>query len=286
MALFRPKKLNRSMGGNLLVFLVLGLFAVFQMIPIVYTIGSAFKPVSELLKMPPTIFPRRFTTESFSELFISMSASRIVFSRYIFNSFFVTVCGVVMTIVLCSLAAYPLAKMHGMPGAKFLGWFIILAMMLSSDVSGMATFMIQTGLRIIDTPWSIILPSIGSAFSVFLLKQFMEQMVPDTLIEAAKIDGAGEFLVWGRIVLPVMKPAVLTLIIFSMQWLWNNDGSRIFSEQRKILPNAMRQIVDGGIARLGVAAAVGVFIMVVPITLFIILQSNVIETMATSGIKD
>ena len=130
---------------------------------------------------------------------------------------------------------------------------------------------------------------------LFLMKQFMEQ-VPDSLIEAAKIDGGSEFYVYSRVVMPIVRPAWLTLIIFSIQAIWNNPQSTfIYSEELKMLPYALQQVLAVGaagsaatsaIARAGVAAVVSLFIMIVPITVFLVTQSNILETMASSGIKE
>ena len=119
------------------------------------------------------------------------------------------------------------------------------------------------------------------------MKQFMEQ-IPDVLIEAAKVDGAKEGRIYLQIIMPLVKPATLTLIIFSVQNLWNNNGANfIYKEELKMLPYALQQIISGGVvARAGVGAAVTVFIMIVPIALFVAAQSNIIETMASSGIKE
>jgi ABC-type glycerol-3-phosphate transport system permease component len=126
---------------------------------------------------------------------------------------------------------------------------------------------------------------------LFLMKQFMEQ-VPDSLIEAAKIDGGNEWYVFTTIVMPMVKPAWLTLVIFSIQGLWNNPQTTfIYSEELKMLPYALQQVLAVGagansIARMGVAAVVSLFIMIVPIAVFLITQSNILETMASSGIKE
>ena len=119
-----------------------------------------------------------------------------------------------------------------------------------------------------------------------LMKQFMEGL-PMSLIESAKIDGAKEFRIFWTIVMPNVKPAWLTLIIFSVQNLWNAKASAvIYSEAQKTLVYALQQIQAGGIARTGQAAAVTVVVMAVPILIFILSQSQILETMATSGLKD
>jgi ABC-type glycerol-3-phosphate transport system permease component len=119
------------------------------------------------------------------------------------------------------------------------------------------------------------------------MKQFMEQSVHHTVLESAAMDGAGELRIFFQMVMPMVRPAWLTLMIFSVQSLWNIGSTPyIFSEQKKTLPYAMGQIQAAGIARAGVGAAVAVLMMVVPLTIFIVSQSKIIETMSSSGMKD
>ena len=118
------------------------------------------------------------------------------------------------------------------------------------------------------------------------MKGFMAGL-HDSLFDAARVDGANELTIFWKIVMPNVKAAWLTLMIFSVQNLWNsNNGTFIYSEQLKTMPYAITQIISSGIARMGAAAAASVIMMIVPITIFIISQSNIIETMATSGIKE
>ena len=158
--------------------------------------------------------------------------------------------------------------------------------MFNATVTAIPNFLIMSGLGWVDTYKAIIVPAMGSTLGLFLIKQFMEQL-PDELLEAAKIDGAGEMRIFWTIVMPNIKPAWLTLMVFSVQQLWNMGSSVfIYSEQLKTLSYAINQIVAGGIARAGVGSAVIVVMMIVPIVVFIFTQSNIIETMASSGLKD
>ena len=183
------------------------------------------------------------------------------------------------------MCAYPLAK-HPFPGAKWIFQLIILSLMFNATVTAIPNFLIMSGLGWVDTYKAIIVPAMGSTLGLFLIKQFMEQL-PDELLEAAKIDGAGEMRIFWTIVMPNIKPAWLTLMVFSVQQLWNMGSSVfIYSEQLKTLSYAINQIVAGGIARAGVGSAVIVVMMIVPIVVFIFTQSNIIETMASSGLKD
>ena len=165
-------------------------------------------------------------------------------------------------------------------------WLIVTALMFSAHVTAIPNYLVMSGLGWLDNYLSLIVPAIAKPMGLFLMKQFMEQ-VPDSLIEAARIDGASEFAIFTRIVMPSVKPAWLTLIIFSFQDLWNLQGSNyIYSENLKTLPYALSQISAAGISRAGATAAVAVIMMIIPITIFIFCQSNIIETMVSSGIKE
>jgi ABC-type glycerol-3-phosphate transport system permease component len=158
--------------------------------------------------------------------------------------------------------------------------------MFSGYVTAIPNYLVMAGLGWVDTYLSVIVPAFAMPMGFFLLKQFIDT-IPDSLLEAAKVDGAKEFRIFIWIVLPMIKPAWLTVMIFSVQSLWNARASNvIYSEQLKTLPYALGQIITGGIARAGVGAAVTLFVMIVPLVMFIFAQSNVLQTMANSGIKE
>ena len=158
--------------------------------------------------------------------------------------------------------------------------------MFSGYVTGIPNYVIMSKMHMIDTYWAILLPAFAAPIGLFLMKQFMEGL-PDALIEAAQIDGASQVRIFLSIVMPNVKPAWLTIIIFSVQSLWNtNAATVIYSESKKTLVYALQQIQAGGIARTGMAAAVTVIVMLVPISIFILSQSQILETMASSGLKD
>lgn len=283
--LFRRKAPNRSKSGDLAVNLVLIFIGVFMALPLVYVISNAFKPLDELFLFPPRFFVRNPTLENFQDLFVLMAKSWVPFSRYIFNTVFITVVGTIGNVVICSLAAYALAK-HKFPGSKVLFEIIVVSLMFSAHVTAIPNYLIMSTLGWVDTYKSLIVPAFATSLGLFLMKQFMEQ-IHDAMIEAARIDGASEWYIFFHIAMPMVKPAWLTLIIFSVQNLWNIRGSNfIYEEQLKTLPFALQQILQGGIARAGVGGAVSLLVMIVPIVLFVITQSNIIETMGSSGIKE
>lgn len=284
--LIKRRKPNRSVGGDIGIYFVLFLFAIAMVFPLVFAVSSALKPLDELFRFPPTIFARNPSFDNFSDLFVTMSKSWVTFSRYVFNTVFSTVVGTVGHIMLASLAAFVLAK-YDFPGGKTFFTIVVTALMFSGYVTGIPNYIILSKLGMIDTYWAIIIPAFAAPMGLFLMKQFMEG-IPMSLIEAAKLDGAGIGRIFLTIILPLVKPAWLTLMIFDIQALWNADAKMyIYSEEKKMLTYALQQISSGNlIARTGQTAAVMVVTMVIPIMAFILSESQVLETMASSGLKD
>ena len=281
----KERKLNRSMAGNTLLFVLMGICGVAMAIPLVMVINNALKPLDELFQFPPKIFVRNPTLENFSDLFILMNDTWVPFSRYMLNTVIITGGGMVGHVIIASLAAYPLAK-HEFPGKKILFQMVVLSMMFSWTVTQTPQYMIISWLGINNSYWALILPACSFGMGLYLMKQFMEQL-PDSLMESARLDGAGEFRIFWSIVMPNVKPAWLTLAIFQFQQMWGNTGGTFLrDEQLKPLQYALYQISAGGAARAGAAAAVTFIIAAVPITFFLICQSNVLETMTSSGMKE
>lgn len=282
---FFNKQLNRSMPITILLFLFLAMVGLFMAIPLVYAINNAFKPLDELFIFPPRFFVRNPTLDNFYDLVAVMGDSWVPISRYFFNTFIITIFGTGGHIIFASMAAYPLAK-YKFPGSKVIFQIVILALMFSPHVTAIPNYLVMSGLGWIDTYLSLIIPAMASPLGLFLMKQFMEQL-PDAMLEAAKIDGASEFRIFWKIVMPNVKPAWLTLLILQFPILWGTTGGNfIYSEELKTLNYALEQITEAGIARAGVGAAVALILMSVPIILFILSQSKVIETMSSSGMKD
>lgn len=281
----KKKKLNRSIGGTIALFLFISLVGAFMALPLVYIINNAFKPLHELFLFPPRVFVQNPTIDNFSDLFVLMSSSWVPFSRYVFNTVIITAIGTIGHVLFASAAAYPLAK-KDIPGKNILFYMVVLSLMFSYTVTAIPNYMIISWLGINNTYAAVIMPAWASSLGLYLMKQFMEQ-IPDSLIESAQLDGANEFKIFFKIIMPNVKPAWLTLTILMFQFLWGNTGSNFLrSEQLKPLNYALNQIVQGGVARAGAASAVGLFLISVPILFFIVTQSNIIETMSTSGIKE
>ena len=281
----RRRRPNRSILGDAGVWLLLILVAVVMAFPLVFAISSALKPLDELFRFPPTVFPRHPTLDNFSDLMVTMGQSWVPFSRYLTNTVGMTLLGTLGHLLIASMAAFVLAK-YDFPGGRLYFSVVVTALMFNGYVTAIPNYITMSRLHIVDTAWSVILPAFSAPMGLFLMKQFMEG-IPMSLIESAKLDGAREFRIYWTIVMPIVKPAWLTLIILSVQGLWNNPASAvIYSESKKTLVYALQQFQAGGIARTGQAAAVRVVVMIVPIVTFVLSQSQMLETMATAGLKD
>jgi ABC-type glycerol-3-phosphate transport system permease component len=280
----RNRKLNRSLGGDIFLMGLLMIFGLFSAYPLVMTASNAFKPLDELFRFPPTLLPRNITFDNFRDLSELMENSWVPFSRYFFNTIFITLTGTVGHVLIASMAAYPLAK-YKFPGKTIFFTLVVYSLMFAPQVTATPNYIIISKIGLIDTPFAIILPAIASSLGLYLMKQFMTQ-IPDELLESAKIDGASEYRIFFQIVMPLVKPAWLTLVILLFQRLWTTDGGAfIFSEEWKPVSYALRQIAQGSIERAGTIAAVSFVMMIVPVTFFILSQSRIVETFSHSGMK-
>ena len=280
----KKKRVSRSLAGDIALFLLLALFGCFSAYPLVYSICAAFKPLSELFIFPPKLFFEHPTLDNFSDLANLLETSWVPFSRYFFNTIWITLAGTIGHVIFASMAAYPLAK-YTFPGSKIIFGLVVYSLMFAGQVTATPRYIIFSSLGLVDTQLAIIVPAFAYSLGLYLMKQFMSD-IPMELIESAKIDGASEFQIYWNIVMPMVKPAWLTLIILLFQQLWNNDGGTyIYTESLKPLSYSLHQIVAGGVARQGTSAAVMLIMMIVPITVFILSQSQIIETMAHSGMK-
>ncbi|MBQ1261464.1 MAG: carbohydrate ABC transporter permease [Clostridia bacterium] len=290
MAKLRTRKhkvvLSRSVGGDTGITILLTLLGIFMVLPMVYVISQSLKPLDELWMYPPRFLVKNPTPNNFRDLFRLMNDSWVPFSRYIFNTVLNAVGGTFGHLFLASMAAYALAKIK-FPGSKLIFETIRTSLMFHSTVTAITSFMIMAAFKMIDTYWAIIIPAWGSTLGLYLMKQFMDTHVHDSVLESARLDGASELRTYWTIAMPMVKPAWLTLIVYSFQGLWNAGSSiYIYSEQYKSFNYAIGQITAGGIKRAGASAAATVLMMLVPIMVFVITQSNIIETMGSSGMKD
>ncbi len=278
--------LNRSVAGDAGIKIMLLILGVFMFVPMYLTVINAFKPLDELFRFPPRFYVVNPTWDNFTDLFSLMSTSWVPFSRYIFNTVFISFTGTFGNLVLASLAAYALAKME-FPGRTLFNQLVQKSLMIGSIVGGVINYITISRLGMMDTQWALIIPSFASTLGLYLMTQFMDSNVTKEMLESARLDGAKEVRIFWSIAMPMVKPAWLTLITYTFQGLWGQGVSvYLYSEQLKTLNYAIVQIMTAGVARSGASAAATLFMLSVPITVFIVSQSKIIETMATSGMKD
>ncbi len=278
--------LSRSRGGDAGITVMLTILGAFMFLPMLYVVMQSLKPLDELWMFPPRFYVVNPTLSNYSDLLTLMNTSWVPFSRYIFNTVFVSVVGTTGNLFFSSMAAYAMAKIK-FPGGQLMFKTVRTSLMFHATVTATTSFLIMSGLSLIDTYWARIIPAWATSLGLYLMKQFMDSAVPDTVLESARLDGASEIKTYWVIAMPMVKPAWLTLIVYSFQALWNQGASMyIHSEQLKSFNYAIGQITAGGIKRAGASAASQVVMMLVPIMVFVFSQSNIVETMGSSGMKD
>lgn len=287
----RGKKIITVSFSNTLRMIFLTLLACFMIMPLIYVVSTALKPLDELFLFPPRFFTKRPQLSNFSDLFGALDSAEVPFLRYVFNSLFTAVCTVVGTVVVCCMGAYGLVK-HRPRGANAIFALVLAALMFSSQVTTIPSYIVIKTLGLLDSYWALIIPKLAVAFNFFLVKQFLEQM-PETYLEAARLDGANEWQIFWKIVMPYIKSATATLVVFSFTSAWNDYlGPVIYltNNALKTLPLAVQTISGGvGAASLATAGAMAAstFITILPtIIVYTAMQGRVMNTMAHSGIKE
>ena len=257
-------------------------------LPIIFIFFHAFKPMEELFAFPPKFITTNPTLDNFRKLFKASRAAGIPLSKYVFNTLLITISVVFSSVVLSSAAAYAMSKL------KFIGRDLSfkinqLAIMFVPVAVMIPRYLVVEVLGLTDTYWSQILPLIPLPVAVFLLKQFVDT-VPDSLIEAAYMDGATELHVYTKIIIPMIKPALATAVVLVFQQVWgaleasnyyiNDEGLKSLAFYMNTLSNA-----SNGVAGQGMQAAASLILFIPNLIVFCILQKNVMNTMAHSGIK-
>ena len=280
------KRFTRSTAANVFFVGMLLLAGLFMVLPLIYSIVTSFKPLDELLAFPPKIFVTRPTIHNYAVLPSLLDNLQVPFSRYAFNSLFISVAITVGHVLVAGMAAFTLSFCKN-KWISAVFWGVQVALLFNGYTLGIPQYLIFSKLGIIDTYWVYILPALQSTTGVFLMKQYMDVSVPKALMEAALLDGAGYYRIFWTLVMPLVKPAWLTLTLFAFRDAWAlQPGGTIFSESLKTLPVAMNQIAASGISRSGSVMAATVLLMIPPIAVYLVSQSNVMETMSSAGMKD
>lgn len=287
---WRKKSKLKSMDTfqKVLVFLLI-IFSIFMLLPLIFIFNHALKPYHELFIYPPNIFVREPSFQNFVELFLVASSSTVPVTRYLFNSIVISGGAVLCVTIVSALCAYPISK-HKFPGHKFVFALILLTLMFAPEAVQIPRYLVASNLGIMNTYFGHILPLLAMPVGVFLLKQFIDQL-PNELLEAARMDGATEFHIFLRIVIPIVMPAVATVAILTFQNSWGNvETSTLFmqDDEMKNFPFFLSTLTNNlanSVARQGAAAAAAMVMFVPNLIIFLVFQGKVIETMAHSGIK-
>lgn len=278
--------LNRSAGGDTAITVVLVILGLLMFLPMYLTVITAFKPAAEQSIMPPKFYVIKPTFKNFIDLFTNVNQTWVPISRYIFNTVYISIASTLGCLVLGSMTAYALSKIR-MPGYKAINNLIIYSLMIPNTIAGVYNFIIYCKLQMLNTYAISILPIWAGTLGLYLMKNFIDDGISDEMIEAARIDGAKEFFIYLKIAMPLVKPAWLTLIVTTFQTVWAAGASTyVWSEDLKTFNSALTAIQGSSTNTGGAAAAGAVIMMSVPIIVFVVNQSKIVETMASSGMKD
>lgn len=279
------KRVGKSWTNDIGIFVLLAFLSIFMIAPIYIAIITSIKPVQEIFIMPPKLYAINPTTDNFRDLFQVANNSWVPFSRNVLNSLFVTIAATVLHVIFACMASFILAKCR-FPGVKLINKTVVIALLFNSQVTYIMQYIVMAKLGMINTYSALIFPIVASSMGLYLMINSVGT-IPDAMIEAAKVDGAGLFRICWQVVMPNMKPAIMTIIIFQFQAAWNSTGGNlVYDEALKTIPTVVQQIAAAGIARQGAIAASAVVLMIPPLAVFIAAQSNVMETMAHAGMKD
>lgn len=265
-------------------------FSIFMGLPIIFIFNHAFKPFTELFAYPPKFFVKNPTIDNFARLITYSSESGIPISRYIFNSVITTAAVIVASVLLSSLAAFALSKLE-FKGKHTLNKINQFSLMFVPIAVMIPRFLVLINVGIYNTLFAHVIPLLAMPVGLFLVKQFMDTSVPNELLEAAKIDGAGNWRIYWSIALPLVKPALVTVAILAFQISWaSTDGSNYFVDREALrtLPFYMNTVISqqGNIVvTAGIGAAAQLIMFIPNLIIFIIMQNKVMASMAHSGIK-
>lgn len=273
--------------SHFLLYIFMLALIVLMMLPLVYMVVTAFKPIDELLIYPPRFYVSSPTLDNFKNLSAAISSTAVPFSRYVFNSLLTTVVTVFLTVVICAMCAYALAKFN-LKGANFIFAVLVMALSFGTQTTAIPSYLITNALHLNNTYWVMIIPKIVSSYYLFLLKQFCDQ-IPGDFIEAAYLDGAGEWTIFWKIIMPCLKPALSTVIVFAFVANWNdyfNALVYITDQSMKTLPLALQLINQTGtLSRQGAMQAASLLTTAPTIIIYVVMQARVLDAMGYSGIK-
>jgi multiple sugar transport system permease protein len=271
------------LGNRSLVYVILLAGAIFTLLPFIWIILTSFKPASEIVRMPPTFFPDKWTFKSYQTIFTD---PRVPLARFYLNSTFVTVMRVFITLFTSSLAGYIFCK-YRFWGKNVLFVVILAQLMIPFQVIMIPEYLILVKLKLIDNLWGLIIPGMVDAFGIFLMRQFIES-IPNEMIDAGRIDGASEFGIYWRIVLPQLGAALAALGIFTFLAVWNDylfPLIVITTNEKRTLPLLLTWYSSQHSTRYDLTMAASVLVMLPILLAYVIFQRWIVRGVALTGFK-
>ncbi|MBA9087762.1 multiple sugar transport system permease protein [Fontibacillus solani] len=270
--------LKKIEKGFMITLLIVG--GILMMIPFIWMLGSSFKPESEFTIIPPTIIPNNPTMSNYVDLF-----SKMDFLIYLKNTIIIVLCSFI-GLFLNAIAGYAFAKFD-FPGKNKFFVIILATMMIPSQVTMIPTYLIINKLGLVNTMAGMVLPGLVGAFGIFLFRQFMST-IPTDLLEAARLDGAGEFRIFLQLIVPVVKPVFAVQGILTFIGAWNSFlwPLIIANDQKLYTLSVGLSLLKGEYATAFGLQMAGAAIMIVPIiVIFSFFQKHIIEGYTISGMK-
>lgn len=289
MAKFQGSKMNprRFSLSQLKFYLILVPLGIFMILPVIYVINQAFKPLGELYAFPPTIFVKNPTLKNFQDLFALSGTTGVPMSRYLLNSVVITILTIIINLIITISAAYAFSKKKfRLKNALFN--INQMALMFVATAVAVPRYIVIDKTGLMDNWLAHILPLIAMPVGLFLVKQFVDQ-IPDALIEAAVMDGAKDFRIIQKVIVPLTKPALATTVVLTFQAVWQaTEASNNFisNDTMRTLAFYLNSLsTNNAVAATGMTAAASVILFLPNLIIFVIMQSKVMNTMTHSGIK-
>lgn len=263
-----------------IVMIIFGLICIF---PFIFMISSSFKVSGEVMKFPFHLIPENFTMDNFKGLF---NNGMYNFQKWYVNTIVMTATCIIVKIFFVSFTAYGFAKIN-FKGKDIIFLVLLSAMMIPSDIMILPRYIIFKNLHILDTMWALVLPSCVDVYFVFLLRQSFIS-IPDSISEAAKIDGCGHLRIYWQVIFPLAKPSIATMALFSFTWAWNDYmGPYLYisTMDKQMLSVGVKLFASGLIQDYGAQMAAATVVLVPVLVAFLFCQRFFIEGVASSGVK-
>ncbi len=278
-----PRRRGGRPLAQLLTYTVLLVGLAVTLVPFIWILMTSLKPASEIVRIPPTFFFFFWTLNSYQTIFAD---PKVPLARFYLNSTFVAVARVVITLFTSSLAGYIFAKFV-FRGKNLLFGFILIQLMIPFQVVMIPAYLILVQLRLIDSLWGLVIPSMVDAFGIFLMRQFISTF-PNDLMDAARIDGAGEFGVYWRVVMPNLGAPLATLGIFTFMATWNDylwPLIVITTHERRTLPLLLTWYTSQHGQRYDLTMAASILVLLPILVAYIFFQRWIVRGIALTGMK-